>query len=130
MRLDANKPYEALGIGDLVSLGQVAAHTFVFQPVAVDVPQTHPDQQWLRRWHMRPELPVSMVVVDNRAVMECRAYMGLLDTTVGLRLTATQCAELAALLLNAAMLLETQAQAELAELEADMLAQAVAGGAA
>lgn len=130
MRLVAsNKPYEALGIGDVVSLGMVSGHTFVFKPVAVESTELL-DQLRLSWMHRNPELPFGLVVADNHAYLECASRLGLLETNVALKLTAVQCAELAALLLNAAMVLETQAQAELAELEADMLAQAVAGGAA
>jgi hypothetical protein len=131
MRLDAsNKPYEALGIADVVSLGMVSGHTFVFKPVAVEVPKNYPDQLWLCRWTDRPDLPVGMVVADNHVYMDCVANMSLVQAKVSLRMNAVQCAELAALLLNAAMVLETQAQTELAELEADRLAQVDAGVAA
>jgi hypothetical protein len=108
----------------------VSGHTFVFAAVAPEEPDGLTDQLRLSWMHRNPELPFGLVVADNHAYLECASRLGLLETNVALKLTAVQCAELAALLLNAAMVLETQAQAELAELEADKLAQADAGDAA
>lgn len=99
------KPYQALGIGDVVALGRVTGHTFVFEALRPVVPAGHFDQQWLSRGRVQVD-HTDLCVTDGVANLGVCMRAGSGYVTASLRLTAKECADLATQLLSAAMLLE------------------------
>jgi len=105
-------PYEALGIGDVVALGMVTGHTFVFEHLVPEVADDYPDQAWFSR-----SSPFGMVVVNNRVHLIMDAQTGFVQTDVRALMSAQQCTDLARLLLNAALHLAVQQAQPAVEVE-------------
>lgn len=102
-----SKPYEALGIGDVMGLGQVTGHMFVFEPVVPEVPDGFPGQRWLSRGANRLE-DVDVHLSGGCAAVGLSLFSDTGHLQGSIRLTAKDCTTLATQLLTAAVLLETE----------------------